>query len=114
MKYTYMLFSAQPVVRMTRQTLFIEDVDKMFFFVRCGHLKDPLLNVDVGTADPADSHKDVLIQHVAGELLDFLRKRCTEHQRLTIILRWHSHLIHQLRYVRKKSHVEHPVCFIED
>ena len=107
-------FSAYPVVRMIRQTLFSEDVDKLVSFVHRGHLQDPLLNVNVGSTDPADGHKDIVIQHITGKFLYFFWERGTEHQSLTLILRRHSHLVHQPFNIWKESHVEHPVSFVKD
>ena len=107
-------FLAYRVVRMTRQTLFIEDVDKLFSLVLRAHLQNPLLNVDVGAADPPDCHKDIVMQHIVGELLYLRWERGTEHQSLTLILWRHSHLVHQPFNIWKESHVEHPVSFVKD
>jgi len=96
-----------------RQTQLIEDAHEPFTLVYCSHLENLLLNVYVGAADSPDCHKDVVIQHITGKSLDLDRKRGTEHQRLTLVFRWHSHVVHQLPHVGKKPHVEHPVGFVD-
>lgn len=58
--------------------------------------------------------------HIHGDInrsnyqpLDVLREGGAEHQSLTILFRWHSRCAHQAAHVRLKTHIQHPVSFIQ-
>merc|ERR1719474_126916 len=82
-----------------------------------GHLVELLPHVAASTSNKSDRYEEVVVQKLLSRLLHFIREGGGEHQGLTIalgrLLR-HVRVLYHLLNLRHKTHVQHPVCFVED
>ena len=74
-------------------TALVENADELVSLGELVYLEDVLFDVGVGTANAANRYEYVVVEHLAGQRLDLLGERGTEHKRLTLSLRRHSELV---------------------
>jgi len=99
---------------MTTRTLFIQDANKMVSLAHLVDLQYSLLYVDVSSADVANCHEDVVVKNITSEFLNVFGERCAKHQRLTLGLRRHSHLVNNLCHVRQEAQVQHTIGLVQN
>eukprot|EP00038_Savillea_parva_P005918 m.160642 g.160642 ORF g.160642 m.160642 type:complete len:426 (+) comp11975_c0_seq1:158-1435(+) len=65
-------------------------------------------------ANASNRKKDIVVEKVAGQTLNFLGKRGRKHERLALAHPWHVVLLHNATNLRLKPHVQHAIGFIQD
>ncbi len=64
--------------------------------------------------DAPDRQENVVVQKVASQDLDLLRKRGREHQRLALLGRRHRVLFDDAADLGLEAHVEHAIGFVQN
>ena len=88
-----------------------EDFDELLSLVVLSHFKEVLLDVGAGSAYYADRQEEIIVQELGSQLLDLLRERSREHERVSLV--GHLRIPDHLPNVVHEPHVQHAIRFVQ-
>mmetsp|Transcript_5855 Transcript_5855/g.9060 ORF Transcript_5855/g.9060 Transcript_5855/m.9060 type:complete len:341 (-) Transcript_5855:463-1485(-) len=90
-----------------------EKINEKIAFVLIGHLDKLLRHKFSGTADATNTQKDIVLEKLGSQVLDFLGKGGRKHECSTLANWRHVNLFHNVANLRFKSHVKHTISFVK-